>query len=251
MRGFVLAAFLAAPLLHSGPARADVTPPAHVDLSTPTQRKVSELCTRSARALMAGDAAAALGFADQALALDANDAWAHYDRAVALGNLGRVDEAVSEYRRAQARFGTSDTWGASIAIYGRAHLLVEHLRCEEAEAGYEEYADLVGKDAPKEAEMALAYASDCPLPGGARPAVSSNAAVETAGARVALAEARRREAYAKTLERWVSRVETSSAIASRPGAQARLQAVRQRVEKLAASARLEEHEAQATLAQAR
>ena len=251
MRAFVLATVLVAFSLVPRLARADLTPKQRVDLSTPVKQQVSDLCTQSARALMRGDPAAALSFSEQAIALAAGDPWAHYDRAVALGGLGRVDEAVSEYRLAQARFG-DDEWGASISIYGRAHLLAEHRRCEEAEAGYEEYANFVIKDAPKEAEMALAYASDCPLP-GVKPTVSLRTGQDDQAvqARTELAEARRREAYARTILRWVTRIESSTAFEEQPDAQARLEQVRHRAEKMEASARADEHAAIDTLAHAR
>jgi tetratricopeptide (TPR) repeat protein len=247
MRGFVLASALLAFSLDPRPARADLAPRPHVDLSTPAKRQVTELCTQSAAAMMRGDPAGALALAERALGVAADDPWAHYDRAVALGGLGRVDQAVAEYRLAQAHFG-DDAWGKSIAIYGRAHLLAEHQRCEQAEAAYEEYASFVARDAPKDAEMALAYAGNCPLPSGP-PAVSLRAG-QPDQARAALAEARRREAYARTIERWVTRVERTAPFigsTAQPDAQARLEQVRQRAQKLEASARADEHAAMTAL----
>jgi hypothetical protein len=249
MRGSVLATALVALSIVSSTARADLTPRPYVDLSTPVARQVSELCTQSVRAILRGDPAGALRLAERAIALAANDPWAHYDRAVALGGLGRVDESVAEYRLAQARFG-DDAWGRSIAIYGRAHVLAEHQRCEQAEAAYEEYASFVAKAAPGAAEMALAYASDCPLP-GAKPTVSSKEADQAEHARVALAEARRREAYARTIERWVTRVEGTTPFEAQPDAQARLEQVRRRAQELERNARSDEHAALGVLANVR
>jgi tetratricopeptide (TPR) repeat protein len=103
----------------------------------------------------------ALALADRAVMVSPASPWAHYDRAVALQALGRMDDAVEELRQAERYFGDADARGRSLAIYGRARALTGAGRCAEAHVAYQEYADLVRVADPRAAEMALAYASNC------------------------------------------------------------------------------------------
>jgi hypothetical protein len=123
------------------------------------------LASDSAEALIRGDDTRALQLADQAVAADDHNPWAHYDRAVALGNLRRVDEAVGEYDAAQARFSSADTWGRSVAIYGRAHLLADNSRCVEAKAAFGEYITFVGASDPQGVAQAQRGSDTCRVAG--------------------------------------------------------------------------------------
>lgn len=114
----------------------------------------------AAEAVTLGKYNEALARADSALALAPTDAWATYDRAVALQRLGRPDEAVAAYRAAEARL-RDDPWGKSVAIYGRARAFDDVGRCEEAKAAYREYAAFVRAKDPRAADLALAYAGQC------------------------------------------------------------------------------------------
>jgi tetratricopeptide (TPR) repeat protein len=102
--------------------------------------------------------------ADQAIAADDKNPWAHYDRASALADMRRVEEAVAEFRAAEARFPAADPWGRSVAMYGRANLLAQTGSCAQAVAAYEEYARFVERAAPKDAAMAREYAAACTPP---------------------------------------------------------------------------------------
>src|SRR5437773_1321873 len=104
--------------LVGGSASADLRPLTRVDLATPTRQRAEQLTTQAAYALSRGDHAGALTFADQAIAVDPADGWAHYDRAAALSSLGRVDEAIASYRLAEREFGDADPWARSLAVYG-------------------------------------------------------------------------------------------------------------------------------------
>ncbi len=116
----------------------------------------------SAQAITTGAYPRALTLADQALAASPNNAWAHYDRAVALHHLGQIDESVKAYDEAERRFvATKDVVGRGLAVYGRAHTLAAAGRCTDANAAYAEYASLVQKSDPKGADMAREYARSC------------------------------------------------------------------------------------------
>lgn len=132
------------------------------------------LSTRAAKAELAGNFPMAVQLADQAIASDPRDPWPHYDKASALVQMGKTDEAVANFRVAEQRFANVDRWGQSISIYGRAHAFSEGNRCDEARASYREYAAFVQKVDPKSAEMALRYAADChaPAPSPTPPAPS-------------------------------------------------------------------------------
>jgi tetratricopeptide (TPR) repeat protein len=88
-------------------------------------------------------------------------AWLAYNRAVAQSALRRTDEAVASFRSAESSFGAGELRERSLAVYGQARALNDAVRCSEARAVYEEYADLVRATNPRDAAMALAYARDC------------------------------------------------------------------------------------------
>jgi tetratricopeptide (TPR) repeat protein len=130
-----------------------------------TQLSSAEVSTNYAEAAAesasSGASARSLDFAARAVAADPSNPWAHYDRGVALHDLGRTDAAIAAYRAAEQRFGNGGQWGKSIAIYGRARALDDVGRCAEARAAYSEYADFVRSFDPRAAEMATTYARQC------------------------------------------------------------------------------------------
>jgi tetratricopeptide (TPR) repeat protein len=137
-----------------------MAPPHHVgaELGTPQSNALASL---AASAEIRGNPRQALVLADSALAADARNPWAYYDRAAALARLGQTDEAVQSFRVAEQQFAPDDRWARSLAIYGRAHALEEALRCPEAKAAYGEYASFVEKDDPRSAALARRYANEC------------------------------------------------------------------------------------------
>ena len=151
--GLVTGAFVASS------AEAQLMPPRRaVDLGSPPS---SALSSRSAEALIGGHPEDALRLANQAVAADGRNPWAHYDRATALADLGRVDEAVSEFQAAEQRFSQNDPWGRSVALYGRADLLARVGRCNEAAPVFREYAAFVESSDPQAAAMARDHARAC------------------------------------------------------------------------------------------
>lgn len=98
------------------------------------------------------------------------DPWLYYNRAVALVETGRFDDAVTAFTIAEREFGGADEnpWGRAISIYGRARALDAGLRCTEAKRAYEEFASLVRKDDPSSAATALDVARRCKRPVTAR-----------------------------------------------------------------------------------
>jgi len=113
----------------------------------------------AAREVREGRYAEALATADAAVKLAPDDAWAQYDRAVALHHLGRVKESVAVYQTAERVF--QERFGKSIAIYGRARALSELGRCDEATKAY---TGLMRPVDPAAANTALAYSNDCQAP---------------------------------------------------------------------------------------
>lgn len=130
-------------------------------------------------AVVDGDYERALRQADLAAAMatppdgGARSPWVDYNRAVALSELGRTDDAVRAFESAEVAFSADDGalgahpskgWGKSIAIYGRARALDNAGRCAEASTAYREYATLAPGRA--QAEVALATSKKCkPLVG--------------------------------------------------------------------------------------
>ncbi len=93
--------------------------------------------------------------------------WLEYDRAIALANLGRIDEAVEAFGRVEQMMANSPAsnsrWVRSIAMYGRARTLDNARRCTAARKAYDEYAAFVRPTQPKDADMAVEIAKNCTL----------------------------------------------------------------------------------------
>lgn len=116
------------------------------------------------------EAADALGAHDYAKVLELTEspskaptgAWLDYDRGSALVGLGRTDEAVESFKRAEVRFEQAgDDGGRAAALWGRARAYDEVGRCSEARAAYGEYEAFVRPSDSRAAEMAAAYAGMC------------------------------------------------------------------------------------------
>jgi tetratricopeptide (TPR) repeat protein len=145
--------------LAPSPAHAQLMPPRRpVDPGSPQS---VTLTSQSGEALVHDRAADALALADKAIAADARNPWAHYDRGAALTDLGRVDDAVAAFKTAERSFSAADAWGRSIAVYGQANVLSQAGRCSEARPAFEQYAVLVERSDPGSARMARSYANNC------------------------------------------------------------------------------------------
>ena len=131
------------------------------------QTAIGDTSTSTATSLIIGrDYAAALAAIDEAArSKEPPSPWLEYNRAVALSNLGRTDEAVQAFKKVEQQLAettaSNSGWGTSIAIYGRARALSNAGRCPEAKRAYEEYAAFVRASDPKDADMALAVAKNC------------------------------------------------------------------------------------------
>jgi hypothetical protein len=156
----IVGGVLVSVVLSSGSARSQLEPPRRPKVD-PGSAQSAEFASRSAQAEVAGDPRLALTLAEKGIQADGADPWPHYDRACALAALNRVEEAVASYRDAQQRFSAADRWGKSIAIYGRANVLAQAGRCDEAGASFAEYANFVLQADPKSADMARRHAREC------------------------------------------------------------------------------------------
>ena len=110
-------------------------------------------------ALRRDDPAQALALSERALHLAPNDPWALYERATALAELGRTDEAVLAFSRVEALYGDAHPRGKGLAMYGRARALAMAGRCDEARGAYDAYAAFERAFDPTAAEMATEYAT--------------------------------------------------------------------------------------------
>jgi tetratricopeptide (TPR) repeat protein len=160
MKRFWLTVFFAT--VGPGIARAQLMPP-HQAVD-PGSAQSSELTSAASEALVGGHAADALAAADKAIAVDARNPWAHYNKAAALTQLGHIDVAVAEFFLAQQSFSAADAWGQSVALYGRANAFAQVGRCAEAQPAFEEYATFVEAADPQAAATARAYAKNCNSP---------------------------------------------------------------------------------------
>ena len=139
----------------------------------PSTPQSAALTTRAARAAMNGNPEQARDLANRAIRADPRDPWPHYNKGMALAQLGETDAALAALFAAEQRFAKTDRWGRSVAIYGRAHALSRAGRCPEAVQAYAEYATFVSKDDPPSAELARRYAMHCRTPAPAAAAASS------------------------------------------------------------------------------
>jgi tetratricopeptide (TPR) repeat protein len=118
-------------------------------------------------AVVARDYERALQLADAGAARPPGaDPWLDYNRAVALVETGRFDDAVNAFTMAERGFAGAEEnrWGRTISIYGRARALEAGMRCTEAKQAYQEYASLVRNDDPSSAATALDVARRCKRP---------------------------------------------------------------------------------------
>jgi Flp pilus assembly protein TadD len=151
-------------LASAGAARADELRAPHNVKVEPSTPQSAALTTRAAIAAMNGNPEQARDLANEAIRADPRDPWTHYNKGMALAQLGETDAALAALFAAEQRFAKVDRWGRSVAIYGRAHALSRAGRCAEAVQAYAEYAAFVAKDDPPSAEMARSYAMHCRTP---------------------------------------------------------------------------------------
>jgi tetratricopeptide (TPR) repeat protein len=128
---------------------------------TPASPQSAQLATRSATARASGRLDEALALAEQGIRADADDPWPYYNKAMALGELGRVDEAGAAFREAERRYFPGDLWGKSVAVYGRANTYAQAGRCAEANAAYADYTSLVWDYDAKSVDLVRRYAAEC------------------------------------------------------------------------------------------
>jgi tetratricopeptide (TPR) repeat protein len=167
-------------LASSGAAEADeLRAPRNVKVEPSTPQSAA-LTTRAAIAAMNGNPEQARDLANEAIRADPRDPWTHYNKGMALAQLGETDAALAALFAAEARFSKVDRWGRSVAIYGRAHTLSRAGRCAEAVEAYAEYASFVAKDDPRSAEMARSYAMHCRTPAPAASAAPAAPATPAA-----------------------------------------------------------------------
>jgi len=166
-------------LLAVGPAssgRADEPKPPQNVRAEPSTPASAGLSSRSATADMSGNAQYAVSLADRAIRADPKDPWAYYDKGMALAQMGEVNGAVAALFAAQQHFSPPDVWGRSVAVFGRAHVLAQAGRCDEAQAAYREYMALVRVNT-EDVARAQRYIDDCrpttPPPGAQTTAPSS------------------------------------------------------------------------------
>jgi tetratricopeptide (TPR) repeat protein len=146
-------------------ARADLEPAHKIDsAASKTQREAAAIASDAAMALGRGDSDGALALADRAVGKSARDPWAHYVRAEALARLGRIDEALPEYRLAENNFAAADRWGRSIALWGRANAFHQIGRCADAKAAFGEYIAYVKESDAAAVSIAQARIDGCRPP---------------------------------------------------------------------------------------
>src|SRR5262245_37933992 len=119
-RGMVTA--LGIVLLSAQAARGELQAPQNVNVE-PTTPKSAERASRAATAEMKGNPQEAVQLADHAIRSDPRNAWAYYDKGMALAEMRETDGALAALYAAEQHFPAADKWGRSVAIYGRAHVL--------------------------------------------------------------------------------------------------------------------------------
>jgi tetratricopeptide (TPR) repeat protein len=161
-------------------AHAELQPLPRIDTRAgKALRAAAPIVSDAEKALVSGEFDSALALTDRALAHKAKSAWAHYVRAEALARLGKLDDALPEYRLAERAFDDEDVWGRSVVLWGRANAFYQTGRCNEAKQAFNEYIALVKKDDARAAEAAQAHIDGCkalwvnPLPSPPPPASPS------------------------------------------------------------------------------
>ncbi len=168
--GPVVSAPGASPTPTTAPAPAEPPrPPENVN-AEPSTPQSAELTSRAATAAMNGDPHESLRLADEAIRVNPKDPWAYYNKGMALGRMGELDGALAALFAAQQHFAPYDRWGQSVAAFGRAHLLAEAGRCEDARVAFQEYMNLARGDQDGIA-LAARLSRDCrpAAPGSAAP----------------------------------------------------------------------------------
>jgi hypothetical protein len=151
-------------LAFAAPSSAELHPLQHVDLRTPQRRTAEYFSTQAVNALVEGDAGRACMYAERGLAADPKDPWLHYNRAVALFDLGFGDQGARELNLADLYLSPGDTWGLSVVQYQRALRLQQAGRCDDARREFGRYARMVRGADPKAAELAIRYGNACVRP---------------------------------------------------------------------------------------
>ena len=105
---------------------------------TPGTPQSAELATRAAVAQMNGRPTVALALAEQGIQADPDDPWPYYGKAMALSELGRVDDAAAAFAESERRFLPGDLWGKSVALYGRGHAYAQVGRCADARKAFDQ-----------------------------------------------------------------------------------------------------------------
>lgn len=103
--------------------------------------------SNAASAVIRADYNGALQIAEEESAVSRSP-WLDYNRGVALGELGRLDEALAAFAAAERGFGEDEAGrhGRAVSIYGRARVLERAGRCAEARRACEQYATFTGDD---------------------------------------------------------------------------------------------------------
>jgi tetratricopeptide (TPR) repeat protein len=130
-------------------------------MAQPAPSPEEPVVTGMARALGSGNYAQVLELKDKIPPSAAPNPWIDYNIGAALAGLGKTDDAIAAFERAERQFGDRDRWGRSVAIWGRARVLANAGRCGEARAVVEEYTRVVGASDPHAVRLATSYASEC------------------------------------------------------------------------------------------
>jgi tetratricopeptide (TPR) repeat protein len=138
-------------LVYSRQCRANQVPPSPEDA----------IATDMAQALVDGKLEQVLALKENIPPTAAPNPWIDYNVGSALAGLNRTEEALAAFARAERAFGEQDRWGRSLAIWGRARVLANAGRCNEARAAVEEYTRVVGGSDPHAVRLATSYTSEC------------------------------------------------------------------------------------------
>ncbi|MBX3198346.1 MAG: tetratricopeptide repeat protein [Labilithrix sp.] len=120
------------------------------------------LVTEMTSALRSGNYSRVLELKDQLPPAAGPNPWVDYNAGAAFAGLGKTDEAIAAFERAERQFGEGDRWGRSVSIWGRARALDGAGRCAEAARAVEDYARVVGGSDPSTLRIATSYAGSCP-----------------------------------------------------------------------------------------